>query len=229
MKKLTFQVLDGVDKGRVYKDLPIPVTIGREEGNILRLSDDRISRFHAKVQQEDEDIILIDLESTNGTKINGSPVQIRRIRPGDQISLGRSVLLYGTLEEIANRKALERNNGRVIEIPSSPTLPGTVHGDEADFHLPNQYDSSGVSADPITWANSQSEVPPLPQKLSPSQAARLSEIFDYLHIGISCAVERAKSNEDGNDIHFGFDEWQAILAVQNLLAQYMRKVADPDA
>src|ERR1700761_8655983 len=69
MRTVTFLVLEGVDKGRVYKDLPIPVTIGREEGNGLRLNDERVSRFHAKVQIEDADIILTDLDSTNGARV----------------------------------------------------------------------------------------------------------------------------------------------------------------
>ena len=55
MRTVTFLVLEGVDKGRVYRDLPIPVTIGREEGNGLRLNDERVSRYHAKVQMEDGD------------------------------------------------------------------------------------------------------------------------------------------------------------------------------
>ena len=52
MKTLTFQVIEGVDKGRIFRDLPIPVTIGREEGNLLRLNDERVSRFHAKLQED---------------------------------------------------------------------------------------------------------------------------------------------------------------------------------
>ena len=52
---VTFQVLEGIDKGRIFRDLEIPVTIGREEGNVLRLNDERISRFHAKVQCDDDD------------------------------------------------------------------------------------------------------------------------------------------------------------------------------
>src|SRR5262245_47958084 len=121
MKKVTFQVLEGVDKGRVFRDLAIPVTIGREEGNALRLNDERVSRFHAKVQQEDEDIIITDLESTNGTRVNGAPVQIRRLRAGDQVSLGRSMLLYGTLEEIAERRAGERPTAKASNIPEGKT------------------------------------------------------------------------------------------------------------
>src|SRR5690349_19465258 len=105
MRTVTFLGLEGVDQWRVYKDLPIPVTIGREEGNGLRLNDERVSRFHAKVQIEDGDIILTDLDSTNGTRVNGTAIQIRRLRAGDQVSVGRSMLLFGTMEEIAARKA----------------------------------------------------------------------------------------------------------------------------
>src|SRR5437667_5307204 len=108
MMMVTFQVLDGVDRGKVFKNLMPPVTIGREEGNQLRLNDERVSRFHAKVQQDSGDIILTDLESTNGTRVNGNPVQIRRLRPGDQIGLGRSTLLFGNMEEIAARRSAVR-------------------------------------------------------------------------------------------------------------------------
>ena len=56
------------------------------------------------MQTEDGDIILTDLESTNGTRVNGSAVQIRRLRPGDQVSIGRTLLLFGTMEEIEARR-----------------------------------------------------------------------------------------------------------------------------
>src|SRR5437867_7843197 len=105
MRTVTFLVLEGVDKGRVFRDLPTPVTIGREEGNALRLNDERVSRFHAKVQQDNGDIILTDLESTNGTRVNGTVVQIRRLRVGDRVCVGRSLLLFGSNEQIAVRMA----------------------------------------------------------------------------------------------------------------------------
>src|SRR6266849_1480906 len=103
MTTVTFQVLDGVDRGRVFRNLPPPITIGREEGNVLRLNDERVSRFHAKVQQDDGDLILTDLESTNGTRVNGNVVQIRRLRFGDRITVGRSLLLFGSSEQIHAR------------------------------------------------------------------------------------------------------------------------------
>src|ERR671939_35074 len=119
MAKVTFQVLEGVDKGRVFRELPTPVTIGREEGNVLRLNDERVSRFHAKIQQNDDDIILTDLESTNGTRVNGSVVQIRRLRPGDRIGVGRSLLLFGSDHEIAARLATMQ--GLIPPAPSDMT------------------------------------------------------------------------------------------------------------
>src|SRR5437660_5944483 len=105
MPAVTFQILEGIDKGRVFRELTTPVTIGREEGNLLRLNDERISRFHAKVQFDNGEVILTDLESTNGTRVNGSVVQIRRLKPGDRVGVGRSLLLFGTDEEIAARLA----------------------------------------------------------------------------------------------------------------------------
>src|SRR3954452_13900058 len=104
MSKVTFQVLEGIDKGRTFRDLPTPVTIGREEGNLLRLNDERVSRFNAKVQFDNGEVILTDLESTNGTRVNGNVVQIRRLRPGDRVGVGRSLLLFGSEQEIAARQ-----------------------------------------------------------------------------------------------------------------------------
>src|ERR1019366_3577565 len=102
---VTFQVLEGIDRGRIYRELNIPVTIGREEGNSLRLNDERVSRFHSKVQVDDDDYILTDLDSTNGTRVNGTAIQIRRLRIGDRVGVGRSLLLFGSNEEIAARMA----------------------------------------------------------------------------------------------------------------------------
>src|SRR2546428_650502 len=121
MPLVTFQVLEGIDKGRVFRDIPVPVTIGREEGNLLRLNDERVSRFHAKVQQDEGDLILTDLESTNGTRVNGHVIQIRRLRYGDRISLGRSVLWFGSSDEIDARRL-------ALQASVKPSMGGTLGG-----------------------------------------------------------------------------------------------------
>src|SRR5437764_5221267 len=148
MKTVTFQVLEGIDKGRVYRDMPLPLTIGREEGNLLRLNDERVSRYHAKVQSDGGDLVLTDLESTNGTRVNGHVVQIRRLRFGDRITVGRSLLLFGSDEEINARRATLRAGiksllgGALGGVPAQqgpPTLhanpmAGKAEGD-CDFDL----------------------------------------------------------------------------------------------
>ncbi len=88
MTAITLRVLDGADKGKVYADLEVPVTIGREEGNTIQLNDERISRFHVKIQQDHDDLVLTDLESTNGCKVNNEEVHLRILRHGDLITIG---------------------------------------------------------------------------------------------------------------------------------------------
>lgn len=233
MRTVTFLVLEGVDKGRVYRDLQVPVTIGREEGNALRLNDERVSRYHAKVQAEDADIILTDLDSTNGTRVNGASVQIRRLRAGDQISIGRSILLFGTMEEIEARRKSDAG------LPASQTGGGaqTIRADElaeasgrvAANMMRRQAPPAQVAPPaPPEWSAKDGDIPPLPVKLTGSQAARLAEIFDHLHRGLTSAVENIEANEEGTEVKLGFAEWQTVQAVQMLLARYGRMVAEPE-
>lgn len=112
MTLITLRVLDGADRGRVYDNLPTPVTVGREEGNSVQLNDERISRFHLKIQEDQGKLVLTDLGSTNGTKVNGETVQLWLLRHGDIVALGRTVLLVGSEEEIAQRLAALREAKR---------------------------------------------------------------------------------------------------------------------
>lgn len=225
MRTVTFLVLEGVDKGRVFRDLPIPCTIGREEGNGLRLNDERISRYHAKVQYEDGDVIITDLESTNGTRVNGTTVQIRRLRPGDQVSVGRSMLLFGTMEEIAARR------GSHAGLPAAGNA-ATLRLDELAKSLGGknlmEMTQRGDKGGPGEWSARDEDIPPLPLKLTGAQAARLAEILDYMHQGLTSAVENIEANDDGTEVKLGFNEWQTVQAVQMLLARYVRMIAEPE-
>src|SRR5947208_245246 len=233
MPTVTFRVLDGIDKGRVFRDLPTPVTIGREEGNVLRLNDERVSRYHAKVQFDNGEIILTDLESTNGTKVNGNVVQIRRLRPGDRVGVGRSLLLYGSDQEIAARLATLGG----LSTPAgggATSIPATVHS----HTLASQYGHDDLfdlnPRDKLSTANGtifmgNRPLPPLPQKMTPSQAARLAELLDFLHRHLTQSTENIRANEDGVQITLGYADWQRVMAVQMVLARYVRAVAEPDA
>ena len=235
---VTFQVLEGIDRGRVYRELPIPVTIGREEGNTLRLNDERVSRFHAKVQVDGEDYILTDLESTNGTRVNGTAVQIRRLRIGDRVGVGRSLLLFGSNEEIAARMAslagVGSSPGSLGHTGNADLLTGQPDNDrqtlagQVDMNL----DFDVNPSEPIRLTSDAmfigtKALPPLPLKMTPSQAARLAEILDYLHQGLTQATENIQAKEDGTQVTLDYADWQRLLAVQMLLSRYLRIVADP--
>jgi len=105
MAFITLRVLHGADRGKVFERIPTPVTIGREEGNSIQLNDERISRYHLKLQDDNDTIVATDLESTNGTKVNGEDIQVRILRDGDMIALGRSLLLVGSPDDIDRRIA----------------------------------------------------------------------------------------------------------------------------
>jgi predicted component of type VI protein secretion system len=236
MGTVTFQVLDGVDRGRVFKNLVPPVTIGREEGNALRLNDERVSRFHAKVQLDNSDVILTDLESTNGTRVNGHVVQIRRLRPGDRIHLGRSLLLFGSNEEIAARMASLGGFSGMTDgggAEALDQLPATIEAHAGEPALENDLNFDLNLKKDVTVAEGnvflgEKELPVLPQKLSPAQAARIAEILDFLHRGLTYATENIQANDEGTEVHLSFADWQRILAVHMLLGRYARAVAEPD-
>lgn len=236
-QSITFQVLEGIDRGRVYRELPVPVTIGREEGNSLRLNDERVSRFHAKVQIDGDDYILTDLESTNGTRVNGTTVQIRRLRIGDRVGVGRSLLLFGSNEEIAARMASLAGVGQSpasvvggvkVEVGDAPDSDKQTLAGQMDLNLDfdiNLSDPMRLTADALFIGSKA--LPPLPLKLTPSQAARLAEILDYLHQGLTQATETIHAKDDGSQVMLDYTNWQRVMAVQMLLARYLRMVADP--
>ena len=89
MCRLTLRVVQGADRGRVYSELKTPISIGREEGNTIQLNDERISRFHCKIQEDNDHLVLTDLESTNGTRVNGQDCQLRILRFGDIQTLAK--------------------------------------------------------------------------------------------------------------------------------------------
>jgi hypothetical protein len=87
------RVVSGGDKREVRLSGDV-LTIGRASTVGLRLDDAGVSRQHAEVRREGDDVVLVDLGSTNGSSVNGRVVERVRLSPGDRIELGRTVLVY---------------------------------------------------------------------------------------------------------------------------------------
>src|SRR5262249_46144717 len=72
-------------------------------------------------------------------------------------------------------------------------------------------------------------LPPLPEKLSPSHAARLADMLDFLHRQLTAATENIRANDEGTQVTLGYADWQRVLSLQMLLSRYVRAVADPES
>ncbi len=69
-------------------------TLGRHPANTLRLVDREVSKEHAVIEQSGRDFILRDLNSSNGTFVNGRRVKEMRLRDGDEVTLGSSKFTF---------------------------------------------------------------------------------------------------------------------------------------
>jgi DNA-binding CsgD family transcriptional regulator len=88
------EVVAGRAKGRKLVLLTGSTLIGRTSGAELVLDDDGVSRRHAKLVIGDEGVVnIIDLDSTNGTFLNGARVDMAVVREGDRIQIGPDVTL----------------------------------------------------------------------------------------------------------------------------------------
>jgi Protein of unknown function (DUF3662)/Inner membrane component of T3SS, cytoplasmic domain len=84
----------GVEAGREYV-LQTPVTIlGRGTDCDLRMVDPGVSRHHAELRVEDDQVVLVDLGSTNGTLVNGQPVRRVVLVDGTTVTLGRTTMVF---------------------------------------------------------------------------------------------------------------------------------------
>jgi pSer/pThr/pTyr-binding forkhead associated (FHA) protein len=87
------------------------ITLGRAPTNEIILQDAKASRSHAQIEFEGNVCSLADLESTNGTRVNGKLVERADLSPGDVISIGDSTLRYE------------------IDFSFAPTLFEQIHSD----------------------------------------------------------------------------------------------------
>jgi serine phosphatase RsbU (regulator of sigma subunit) len=98
MAELTIESADGTrQRFHLWKER---VTVGRARSCDVFLPDQWLSRQHAEIRRRDGDYFVADLESKNGTLLNGERVgEERRLRHGDVISLGEHHLTFSTLDE----------------------------------------------------------------------------------------------------------------------------------
>jgi hypothetical protein len=71
-----------------------PIVLGRSPENTVVLNDPNVSRRHAEIRRRGVDVFVVDLNSTNGTRVNGVRVKEQILNDGDEIEVGTSTVRF---------------------------------------------------------------------------------------------------------------------------------------
>jgi hypothetical protein len=85
---LQIVALSGPLAGRAFPLGNAPLSLGRTPENMIVIASPLASRRHAELRPEGGGYVLYDLNSSNGTLVNGQRVQVQRLQPGDVIAIG---------------------------------------------------------------------------------------------------------------------------------------------
>ncbi len=91
-------VLAGDHLGSMY-EVRSRMTLGRSSQADIRFADDGVSRQHAAVEIEDEDVVIEDLGSRNGTFVNDESITRKALKDGDKIRIGQTSILKFTYHD----------------------------------------------------------------------------------------------------------------------------------
>jgi hypothetical protein len=132
-------------------------------------------------------------------------------------------LLYGTREQIAGRIDSLRDDGMNMTGELDPSRMVQDADSSMDFE--------------VRWGESENlhstlhipTPPELPDGLSPGQAAQLSEMLEYLHLQSRQLVQSITLPENSKVVTLDIKQWQELLDLQAQLAEYLRKIGEPEA
>jgi pSer/pThr/pTyr-binding forkhead associated (FHA) protein len=120
MADLILEIVEGDDAGR-QTPLEGSIEIGREASTGLPIDDEQASRRHTRVTAEGDHALVEDLGSTNGTYLNGQPIEGERtLRPGDRLRVGLTIFELRTAADV------QRQPSAVIPVPQVTKLSTDV-------------------------------------------------------------------------------------------------------
>src|SRR3954471_130829 len=89
------------------------IVVGRSSELDMVLVEDMVSRRHARIEYADDQIVIEDLASTNGTFVNGEKIKRATLKEGDRVLIGTSILKVVAIDPSAPQQR------RREELPSS--------------------------------------------------------------------------------------------------------------
>lgn len=124
------EITQGPDRGRRKRFAGVRLVIGRAAGCDLELSDQSVSRRHVELVYGDKGVVLRDLGSGNGTRVNGERVTERLLVHDDEIAVGQTRLRFvdeqerlRRLREEAEREEQERKQAAAAPAPEGEGAP----------------------------------------------------------------------------------------------------------
>jgi signal transduction histidine kinase len=132
-------VIQGRDQGTRFRLDEPTITLGRGTTHAVQLHDTEVSRDHCQLHRRGDVYVLRDLGSSNGTFVNGRQVKEYALASGDQLQLGRTLLLYTGVAE-----------GRVEDLSDKINIVGRNAEDDGSriVHAMHQSEGSEILSPP---------------------------------------------------------------------------------
>lgn len=93
----------GASPGQERQPLTLAKTVFGRQGADVAMDDPAVSGSHFQIEAFGKEFFLRDLESRNGTFLNGSQVRYSQILPGDQITAGKTSLIFRLSDDLIDR------------------------------------------------------------------------------------------------------------------------------
>jgi pSer/pThr/pTyr-binding forkhead associated (FHA) protein len=169
-------------EGMVLKDVPLTkerITIGRKPHNDIQIDNLGISGEHAAITLSGRDVVLEDLNSTNGTHIEGRPVKKHLLKNGDIIELGKYRLKF--IADIAQPGKAGDFEKTMVMRPDGSLRPGNSAADaDTPPHLRTAAGLHASTTSPDEPAAAPAPSPAALQILSGSNSGKEMELTKTL-------------------------------------------------
>jgi signal transduction histidine kinase/pSer/pThr/pTyr-binding forkhead associated (FHA) protein len=138
-------VVRGRDQGHHFQLSESISRIGREAGSEIQLSDSEASRMHAEIRvMDDGKWELLDLNSSNGTRINGETVSRHTLRSGDRLEIGDTMMIF-------------TGSGQPSEMDAAHGVDIVLKSQEDGSRIVSSLSQSGVDSQLISSGRGESE------------------------------------------------------------------------
>src|ERR1700716_939754 len=120
--------INGSLKGSTFPLNEAQVSIGRESASSVSLSHNSVSRRHCLIKRSGNEFTIRDLDSFNGTFVNGVPVKEQTLMHADQIKVGSIALLFLTeeSEHLSSGSLVHLDDWNLITQSTRQVSPGVL-------------------------------------------------------------------------------------------------------